>query len=70
MSALRNISGGVLVTFAIGIAFMTATVPQAISDLATTDTVAWDAGTAALWALIPLAIVGGLALLFAPKSSD
>lgn len=70
MSMLRNMTGGALVTFAIGIAFLTAIVPQAISDLFAVDTISWGAGTAALWVLIPLAIVGALVLHFAPKDNS
>lgn len=70
MSVLKNISGGTLVAFAIGIAFMSATVPSAITNIFAVDTISWDAGSAALWALIPLAIIGGLALMFAPKTSE
>lgn len=50
----------------LGIYFLSAIVPTAISNFFNASTVGWDAGTAALWNIIPLAVVGLLVMKYAP----
>lgn len=52
---------------AISIYFLAALLPSALNTFFNTDTTGWDTGTVALWLLIPLAIVAGVALIFVPK---
>jgi hypothetical protein len=52
----------------IGIFFLSAVIPAAITNFFGANTTEWDASTVALWALIPLAIVAVLVMVFVPRS--
>lgn len=41
----------------LGIIFLAAVLPVAFNTFFTADTSSWDAGTVALWAIIPLAVI-------------
>lgn len=53
----------------IGVYFLAAILPAAITTFFNADTSGWDAGTAALWAIIPLAIIGLLVMKYVPGGS-
>lgn len=55
---------------AIGIYFLAALLPDALSNFFSTDTTGWDAGSAALWGLIPLAIIGVLVYAYMPRGGN
>lgn len=60
-------AGGIL-ALGIGIYFLSAVIPGALTNFFGADTSGWDSGTVALWALIPLAIVAVLVMVFVPRS--
>jgi TRAP-type mannitol/chloroaromatic compound transport system permease small subunit len=52
------------ILLAVGIIVLAAVVPAAITSFFAADTSGWDAGTVALWTVIPLVIVAVLLLSF------
>lgn len=63
-----KLTPGAILTLGIGIYFLSAVIPGAISNFFGANTTGWDTGTIALWALIPLAVVAVLVFVFMPKS--
>jgi hypothetical protein len=62
-----NFTAGGILLLGISIYFLSAVIPGAISNFFDANTTGWDAGTIALWALIPLAIVAVLVMVFVPS---
>lgn len=55
---------------AIAVYFLSALVPGAISNFFDANTTGWDAGTVALWGIIPLAIIGLVVFKFVPRDGS
>jgi hypothetical protein len=54
---LNVLSASVIMGIGIAIYFLSAVLPGAFDNFFATDTSGWDAGTASLWVLIPLAAI-------------
>ncbi len=54
-------------TLALGVYFLAALIPGALNSLFSVNTTSWDTGSATLFTLIPLAIIGGIVLIFIPR---
>lgn len=65
--ALSGLSVGTIFAIALGIYFLSALVPPALNNFFSVNTDGWDAGTAALWVIIPLAVVALIVLHFVPS---
>lgn len=63
------ISARTVFLLGIGVYFLSAVLPAAITNFFNADTTGWDAGTVALWSLIPLAIIGLLVMKYVPGGS-
>lgn len=59
-----------ILVLGIGIYFLSAVIPGALSNFFGANTTGWDTGTVALWGLIPLAIVAVLVFIFVPKGGS
>lgn len=68
MVSIRAISAGAVLAIGIGIYFLSAVVPGALTNFFSANTTGWDTGTTALWALIPLAVVAMLVMIFIPSN--
>jgi len=55
---------------AISLYFLSAVLPGALDNIFGANTTTWDAGTVALWGLIPLAIIAAIVLVFIPRGGD
>lgn len=53
-----------VMTVALSIIFVAALIPTAFSQFFSADTSGWDAGTVALWAIIPLAVLALIVLKY------
>lgn len=53
----------------ISVYFLSAVLPGAFTNFFAADTISWDAGTIAIWFLIPLAIAGAIVLMFVPSNT-
>lgn len=61
-----NVSGAViggLIVFSIAIFVAAAILPGAIDSVFDANTTGWDAGTVALWTIVPLVVVAGVLLM-------
>lgn len=58
---------GSLFALALGIYFLATLIPSALSTFFDANTSGWSASSVALWALIPLAIVAAVVLVFIPR---
>lgn len=67
---VNMISPGFILGIGIGLYFLSAVLPGAITNFFTADTASWDTGTKALWVLIPLAVVALLVYYFVPKGGE
>lgn len=63
------LSGGQIFAIAIGVYFLSALIPSALDTFFSADTANWSAGVAALWDVLPLAIVGVLLMKYVPSTS-
>lgn len=60
-------SAGKIMLIAVGVYFLSAVLPGAFDNFFGADTSSWDAGTAALWLLIPLGIIAVIVFAYLPK---
>ena len=58
--------GGIFL-LSLGVYFLAALIPGAMNTLFSVNTSTWDTGSASLWTLIPLAVIGGIVLIFIPR---
>lgn len=70
MALLKGVNPGSIMGVALAIFFVAAVIPAAISSFFNASTEGWSASTVALWALIPLAIIGLLILHFIPGGRE
>lgn len=54
----------------VGLYFLSAILPGAITNIFSANTTTWDAGSVALWAIIPLAVIAAVVLVFVPRGSN
>ncbi len=52
-----GVSANQIFLIGIGVYFASAILPGALDNFFAADTLTWDAGTAAIWGLIPLAVL-------------
>lgn len=69
MVSLARVSLTAIVAFTVGIYLIAAMVPGALDTLFAVNTTGWDAGSAAVFALLPLLAIVGLLYLFLPRDS-
>lgn len=67
---MKALSIGLIFSVGIGVYFLSALIPGALNNFFGANTTDWDAGTVALWGLIPLAIIAGIVLFFIPSSNE
>jgi len=67
---MRSLSIGLIFSIGIGVYFLSALIPGALNNFFGANTTDWDAGTVALWGLIPLAIIAGIVLFFVPRGDQ
>lgn len=66
MVSFKGMSIGAIVGLAIGVYVLAAILPSALSNFFNASTAGWDAGTVALWGIIPLVIIAVLLIRFLP----
>jgi hypothetical protein len=63
----KGLTAAGIMSLGIAVYFLSAIVPGAFDNFFGANTTGWDAGTVALWSLIPLAIIALLVMRFAPS---
>ena len=65
-----SISPGAIMGIGLAVIFASAVLPIAFNSFFTTNTSAWDAGTIALWTVIPLAVIAVVVFAFMPRGGN
>lgn len=61
------ISPGAIFSIGLGVIFAAAVLPIALNTFFSTNTTAWDAGTVALWGIVPLGVIAVVVFAFMPR---
>lgn len=67
MTMAMDLSPRGIILLAVGLLFLSAIVPDAITELFSVNTTSWTPAAQKMWDLLPLIIVAGIVLLFVFK---